>query len=125
MTWPVILLLTIIAFMLAINGYTYYSARRLVGQRVDDLGGGDATHLYYFYSANCGPCRSMTPIIDELADQHGNVTKVDIRQDPETTRKYAVRATPTLVLIKDHVVKDVVLGAKTRKQLEALLQKAG
>jgi thioredoxin 1 len=117
--------LTIVVFMLAITGYTYYSARRLVGKRVEGAGGGDATHLYYFYSASCGPCRSMTPIIDELADRHGNVTKVDIQQDPETTSKYAVRATPTLVLIKDQVVKDVVLGAKTRKQLEALLLKAG
>ena len=122
MTWPAILLLLLVLAMFTFSGYIYYSARRLVGKKVEGASTTDATHLFYFYSKNCGPCRSMTPIIDELAGQHGNVTKVDIQEDPETTSRYAVRATPTLVLVKDQVVADVLLGAKSRKQIEALLQ---
>ncbi|MEW8618983.1 MAG: thioredoxin domain-containing protein [Candidatus Thiodiazotropha endolucinida] len=51
------------------------------------------------------------------------IVKVDVREDPETSRTFNIRATPTLVLMKDNVVTQVALGAKTESQMETMLKK--
>jgi thioredoxin-like negative regulator of GroEL len=64
----------------------------------------------------------MTPIIERLADKHEGIVKVDVRADPETSRAFNIRATPTLVIMKDKVVTNISLGRKTESQLESLLR---
>jgi thiol-disulfide isomerase/thioredoxin len=61
----------------------------------------------------------MTPIIDRLAEKYEGIIKVDVREDPETSRTFNIRATPTLVLMKDKVVTNIALES----QLESLLKK--
>ncbi|MCU7811693.1 MAG: thioredoxin family protein [Candidatus Thiodiazotropha sp. (ex Notomyrtea botanica)] len=125
MSWVMIVLLAASAFLILMPMLTYLSARRMVGTEIEsgvlDKSSGD--RMIYFYSANCGPCRSMTPIIDRLAQESDRVTKIDVRDEPEAARAFKIRATPTTILVKDNRVLDVTLGAKTEKQLEALLQR--
>lgn len=125
MSWVMIVLLAVIAFLILMPMLTYLSARRMVGSKIeqDALGGSPGDHMIYFYSPSCGPCRSMTPIIDRLAQESDRVVKVDIQHEPDTARAFNIRATPTTVLVKDNRILDVALGAKTQKQLEALLEK--
>ncbi|MEW8468143.1 MAG: thioredoxin family protein [Candidatus Thiodiazotropha sp.] len=125
MSWIMILLLLAASFLILVPLFSYLSARRLVGKKIEgDLGDDmSGSRMIYFYSQNCSPCRRMTPIIDRLAEKHQGIVKVDVRADPERTRRFNIRATPTLVLIRESVVIDIALGAKSESQLESLLQK--
>lgn len=124
---PYILLL-ITLFMVGMPLWTVLQARRQRGkpappyaallsaeqQRAPSL-------LFYFYSEHCGPCRSLGPVVDELAARHGNIIKVDVMEQTELAREFAVRATPSFVLVRDGTIEAVHLGALSPKKLEALL----
>jgi thioredoxin 1 len=121
-----ILLLAAAAFLILMPMLTYLSARRQVGREIDSsaANAGQGDRLIYFYSPKCSPCRSMTPIINQLSEQHPReVFKVDVQQDQESARIFNIRATPTTVLVKDSRVLDVALGAKNQVQLERMLQR--
>jgi len=124
MSWPIIIVGTIISVLLLMTLLTYRSARKLVGQRLEAEEGESASRLLYFYSEHCGPCRGMSPLIDELATHHPNVRKIDVGADPRLAQALSIRATPTTVLVLNNVVSEVVLGAKSKRQLEKLLQRA-
>lgn len=80
--------------------------------------------LLYCYSPNCGPCRSMSPIIDSLTAEGHPVAKLNIAEDPALARQLGVRAAPTLLLIEDQAIAQVVIGGSTRKRILSLLDKA-
>ena len=123
MSWIMILFLLVVGFLVLMPMLTMIAARRMVGTPVEEDGhGGSGDRMIYFYSPSCGPCRSMTPIVDRLAQESDRVVKVDIQRDPETAHAFHVRATPTTILVKQQRVLDVVLGAKTEKQLQDLLK---
>ena len=65
---------------------------------------GSGPVLVDFWAEWCGPCKQISPILDEIAgEMAGKVTvaKVNIDQNPETPTKYGVRGIPTLILFKD------------------------
>ena len=81
-----------------------------------------------FFAAWCGPCRSLTPIVEELArDYAGRVKigKVDIDESPATPSRYGIMAVPTLILFKNGREFEKITGYKPkadlRKRIEALL----
>jgi thioredoxin 1 len=125
MSWLMTVLVLVAGFLILVPLLSYLSARRMLGKKIeidlpDDMSNG---RLFYFYSQNCSPCRRMTPIIDRLAQRHEGIVKVDVRKDPQTSRAFNIRATPTIVLMKERMVLDIALGAKSESQLESLLQK--
>jgi len=77
--------------------------------------------LLYFYSPSCGPCRTMGPHIDALAERHANVVKFDISEDLDLARAFAVKATPTTVLVREGVIERMLVGPLSEKRLESLL----
>lgn len=75
----------------------------------------------------CGPCRMMSPIIDELArDYSGKITfgKMNTDQNQEAAGKYGIQAIPTLLIFKDGKLTDRKVGALPKKALEGELSKA-
>lgn len=79
--------------------------------------------LYYFYSPHCGPCRTMGPVIDRMTETHpGQVIKVDVGEEPALAAAFHISGTPTTLLIRDGAIAEVMLGAKSQKRLERLLQ---
>lgn len=83
------------------------------------LGGGVA--VVDFWAEWCGPCKMVTPIIDELsADYEGKATigKVNVDDNPEVSMKYGVRSIPTILFIKDGEVVDKHVGVATKATLE-------
>lgn len=78
--------------------------------------------LYYFYHPRCGPCRSMMPVIDELIDRYPDrITKINVAENRELTISMGIRATPTMLLINDNKITRAIIGAKSEKFLEKIL----
>lgn len=76
--------------------------------------------LVDFWAEWCGPCKQLTPIVDEIAGDFGgkmNVFKVNIDDNPDTPSKYNVRGIPTLILFKDGEPVATKVGALPKSSL--------
>ena len=71
-------------------------------EEIEELAASGRPVLIDFWQTGCQPCRTMDGIVDELADEYrdtAHVTKVDVRQVPDAAQKFAIRSTPTFVLL--------------------------
>lgn len=78
-----------------------------------------------FWAEWCGPCRMVTPIIEELSsDYEGKVLigKVNVDDNPEVSMKYGVRSIPTILFIKNGEIVDKQVGATSKANLESKIQ---
>ena len=83
--------------------------------------------LVDFWAEWCGPCKMIAPILDELADEYsGKVTigKVNIDEHQGLAAQFGVRAIPTLLVIKNGQVAEQLVGAKSKRDLKASLDRA-
>lgn len=83
--------------------------------------------LVDFWATWCAPCKAIAPIVDAIAEEYDGklkVGKVNVDDNPGTPGKFGVRGIPTVILFKDGVVLDQVVGAVPKAQLEALIKKA-
>ncbi|CRZ35673.1 thioredoxin [Herbinix hemicellulosilytica] len=84
----------------------------------------DKLVLVDFYADWCGPCKMMAPIIDELAEEYeGSVKigKLNVDENPETTRKYRVMSIPTMIIFKNGEAIDNVVGVVSKNVLKEKL----
>ncbi|MBX3691759.1 thioredoxin TrxA [Dokdonella sp.] len=82
--------------------------------------------LVDFWAEWCGPCKMISPILDELAATYEGrlkVAKVNIDQNPKTPRNYNVRGIPTLMIFKDGKVEATQIGAVSKSQLAQLIDR--
>ena len=73
--------------------------------------------LLYFMAPQCGMCRNITPIIEELSQQRSDIVQVDISKSAEIARELGVMGTPAFVLIKSGIVEKVKLGGLSRDKI--------
>lgn len=78
--------------------------------------------LIYFYSPNCSACKTITPVIEEFRKTNPSVYSVDLSKNFELGRQFGIMATPTTLIIENQVVKDVLIGSRSRHQLEEKLK---
>jgi thioredoxin 1 len=78
--------------------------------------------LIDFWAEWCGPCKRVSPILDEISNEHGIlVGKLNIDENPVKPVEYSVSSIPTMVLFEDGVVVKTIIGAKPKhKMLEEL-----
>lgn len=87
-------------------------------------GAGD-TILLDFSAPWCGPCRSMEPVVAEMAAAGYPVRRVDVDREAQLAARYGVQSIPCFVLLVNGQEVDRAVGAMDRGQLEAMLAKAG
>ena len=79
--------------------------------------------LLYFSAAWCGPCRMVSPLLDQLELQKPGlrIGKIDIDRCPEIAERYGVELVPTLIYIKSGQTAGVLSGLHPKKAIEALI----
>ena len=74
-----------------------------------------------FWAAWCGPCKMVTPIIEQLAEQYaGKIIfgKVNVDENPHISQRFGIQSIPTLMILKEGQVIDVMIGALPKGQIE-------
>ena len=82
--------------------------------------------LVDFWAPWCGPCKSIAPVLEEVASEFTGklkVAKVNVDDNPRSPTQYNVKGIPNLVIFKDGKVIEQIVGAVPKEQLLSALQK--
>lgn len=82
--------------------------------------------LVDFYADWCGPCKMMAPIIEQVSEEYGDQIifgKCNIDENMDIAQRYRVMSIPTLIIFKDGKAAEVLVGARSKAELEETLKK--
>ena len=79
--------------------------------------------LLDFWAAWCGPCRMLSPVVDEIAEETGSVKvgKVNVDEQPALAEQFGVASIPTLILFKDGKAVETSVGVRPKAAILAML----
>ncbi|WP_243061761.1 thioredoxin [Humibacter sp. RRB41] len=84
--------------------------------------GSEKTILVDFWAEWCGPCRAVSPILDQIAAEHSDkieIVKLNVDDNPQTAAKYQITSIPAMKVYQGGEVVKTVIGAKPKPALEA------
>ena len=79
--------------------------------------------LLDFWADWCGPCRMLSPVVDQIAEETAGVKvgKVNVDEEPELARQFGVMSIPTLVVMKDGKAMDTKVGVQPKAAILSVL----
>ena len=79
--------------------------------------------LLDFWATWCGPCRMVSPIVDQIADERSDIKvgKINVDEQPELAQQFRIISIPTLVVMKDGQIANKAVGAMPKEEILALL----
>jgi thioredoxin 1 len=78
------------------------------------------------WAAWCYPCRMIAPVVEELASEYGSAAafwKLNVDENPSTAMRYGIQSIPTILVIKNGVEVDRIIGVVPKAQIETVLKK--
>ena len=82
--------------------------------------------LVDFWAPWCGPCRSLAPVVEELAEEFAgkmSFCKLNVDDCPTIPSRYSIRSIPTVIIFKNGTIVDQVTGAVSKSNLHDVIQK--
>lgn len=81
--------------------------------------------LLDFYADWCGPCRMLSPVVEEFAEENPDfvVGKINVDKEPELSEEFGVSSIPMLVVMKDGKILNKSVGAKSKQQILEMIEK--
>ena len=86
----------------------------------------DIPAMVDFWAEWCGPCKMVSPVVEELAGQYTGkikMAKMDVDKNRQTPAKFGIRNIPTLILFKGGEVVNTIIGAQPKSSIEEQLKK--
>lgn len=90
-----------------------------------DVLNGSGTVLVDFFAEWCGPCKMIAPALEELSKEmkgKAKIYKVDVDRSGDVAQQYGIMSVPTLMIFKDGVAVDKMIGFQPKQQLKARLE---
>ena len=100
------------------------SVLSITKENFESVKNSEKTVLLDFFADWCGPCRMVSPIVDEIAEEHPEylVGKINVDAEPELAGAFSVMTIPTLVVMKNGEIVNKSSGARPKAQILAMLE---
>lgn len=87
----------------------------------------DGVTLLDFFAVWCGPCKALTPIIDELTDEYKTnsdvkIVKINVDENPEIAHMYQIKGIPSMVLLKNTEVVNKLIGLQDKQTIKNIIE---
>ena len=91
---------------------------------IDEIRNSEKIILLDFYADWCGPCRMVSPIVDEIAKENPEylVGKINVDEETVLAREFDVSSIPVLLVMKGGKIVNQSVGAKTKQQILAMIE---